>query len=84
MDTQAFFSYMHTALTPYHAARKNDDMLVRHGFQPISPDVEWRLVPGGRYVVMLDDGSNFAFVLPESTSRGFHLVCAHNDSRRCA
>lgn len=80
MDTQAFFSYMHTALTPYHAARKNDGHLVRHGFQPISPDVEWRLTPGGRYFVSLDDGTNLAFVLPATTPCGFHLVCAHNDS----
>lgn len=80
MNTQDFFSYMATALTPYHAARKNDGLLVRHGFQPISPDVEWRLAPGGRYFVSLKDGTNLAFILPETTPCGFHLVCAHNDS----
>ena len=80
MDTQAFFSYMHTALTPYHAARNSNDILVSHGFQPLSADAGWSLSPGGRYFISPGDGSNFAFVLPESTPRGFHLVCAHNDS----
>lgn len=80
MDTQAFFSYMTTALTPYHAARKSQDMLVAEGIPALDENADWALAPGGRYFLTTNDGTTIAFALPQGAPRGFRIVATHNDS----
>ena len=80
MDTQAFFSYMTTALTPYHAARKSQSMLVAEGVPALDENADWALTPGGRYFLTTNDGTTIAFALPHGTPRGFRIVATHNDS----
>lgn len=80
MDIQAFFSYMNTALTPYHAARESLSLLAEAGFSPLAWTDDWSLAPGGRYTVDLVDGMTFAFALPTGTPQGFRIVASHNDS----
>lgn len=80
MDTQAFFSYMTTALTPYHAARKSQDMLVAEGIPALDENADWALAPGGRYFLTTNDGTTIAFALPQGAPRGFRIVATHNDA----
>ena len=80
MDTEAFFSYMTTAFTPYHAARKSQDMLVAEGIAALDENADWALTPGGRYFLTTNDGTTIAFALPQGAPRGFRIVATHNDS----
>ena len=80
MDTEAFFSYMTTAFTPYHAARKSQDMLVAEGITALDENADWALAPGERYFLTTNDGTTIAFALPQGAPRGFRIVATHNDS----
>lgn len=80
MDTQAFFSYMNAALTPYHAARASQALLTDAGFAPLAWADDWQLAPGRRYSIDIADGMTVAFALPKVAPRGFRIACSHNDS----
>lgn len=74
------FPFLDTALTPYHAAQAAHEALLEEGFVALSPNSDWALQPTGRYLVDFCDGSIFAFVMPEHTPTGVHIVGAHTDS----
>lgn len=72
--------YLTTSLTAYHAAHYSTTLLQAAGFEALSLDEKWQLVPGGRYVIPNNDGMTIAFVLPENNWQGFHIIGTHNDS----
>ena len=74
------FPFLDTALTPYHAAQAAHNALLEEGFVALSPNSDWALQPTGRYLVDFCDGSIFAFVMPEHTPTGVHIIGAHTDS----
>ncbi len=80
MNTNDFFSYLDTGLTPYHAARKSQGMLAAKMIPCLEEYADWALTPGSRYFVMTKNGTTIAFALPEGRPRGFHIVATHNDS----
>ncbi|WP_105565098.1 M18 family aminopeptidase [Microbacterium halophytorum] len=65
----------------YHAAAEAERRLTGAGFTALDERDEWRIAPGGRYVVRRD-GSVIAFAVPDAAGplTPFAIVGAHTDS----
>ena len=66
MNKHDFFAFLDAALTPYHAADAANRFLAEKGFTALAPTADWSLTPGGRYLIDFNDGTIFAFVMPQN------------------
>lgn len=68
--------------SPWHAAHTMQQRLSAQRFQMLDEQEPWVLQPGGRYLVLRDDGSIIAFVLGRQASAksAFKIIGAHTDS----
>lgn len=80
MNKHDFFAFLDAALTPYHAADAANRFLAEKGFTALDPNADWSLTPGGRYLIDFNDGTIFAFVMPQNAPKGVHIIGAHTDS----
>lgn len=79
--TQAYFDFLASSPSPYHAAQQTGDILKAAGFTEVTQDEAWPSAPGGYFFT--DQGTLLAWVLPsgpESCPPSFAIVGAHFDS----
>ena len=50
-EQKQLFELLKAAVTPFHCVEKGRDILNSAGFETISYEEEWNLVPGGKYVM---------------------------------
>lgn len=85
--TKELLHFIEQSPSAFHAAANLKEMAEKAGYQVLSEQEEWSLVPGGRYVVLRNSSSVAAFAVPECFApkqgrdvKGFHIVAAHTDS----
>lgn len=64
----------------FQAADTVCELLKSAGFQVLEENDSWKLIPGGKYLVMRNMSSLIAFSLPTSDPTGFLIGAAHSDS----
>lgn len=84
---QELFSYIHNSPTNYHAVASASRILLDNGFTCLSERDSWNLIPGGKYFVIRNHSSLFAFRMPKQCSVTstkdpvtFQIVASHSDS----
>jgi aspartyl aminopeptidase len=75
-------SFLTDATTPFHAVAQMIKRLTPAGFTRLNDDVEWDIVPGGRYFLTRNDSSLVAFIAGSNCppGAGVRMVGAHTDS----
>lgn len=80
---QELFQYIKKSPTHLHAVASAASMLDSEGFIPLAEQDSWNLVPGGKYYVVRNQSSIFAFCMPMDFSAHpvhFQIVASHSDS----
>ena len=81
-ETELLFDLLERGISPAHAVSACEDRLVEAGFEQIDYGKEWKLVPGGRYVINHHDTTLFAFTVPEKWGEkepAVRIAAAHTD-----
>lgn len=80
---QELFQYIQKSPTHFHAVASAADILHSKGFTPLAEQDAWNLIPGGKYYVIRNHSSIFAFCMPENVSNhpmNFQIIASHSDS----
>ncbi len=80
---QELFQYIKKSPTNFHAIASAAAMLESKGFTQLAEHDAWNLIPGGKYYVIRNHSSMFAFRMPADLSQrpvNFQLVASHSDS----
>lgn len=64
----------------FHVVENFSKMLLKHGFQELKEEENYRVEKGGKYFIVRNGSSILAFVIPEKKMKGFHISSAHSDS----
>ena len=81
--TKEMLSFIQNSPSVYHVADNILQTCVQQGFVPLKEQEEWKLQPGGKYIVLRNDSAILAFVLPDKRAdeiKGFHITASHGDS----
>ncbi len=80
---QELFQYIKKSPTNFHAVASAADMLNLAGFTPLAEQDAWNLKAGGKYYVIRNHSSIFAFCMPTELSSqpmNFQIIASHSDS----
>jgi len=74
--------FLHRSPTPFHCVQNMVIELEEAGFELLSEEDCWRLLPGGRYMATRNDSSLVAFIVGQELSEAqrLRLIGAHTDS----
>lgn len=79
-DIRNLFGFIDKSPCAFYAVEQLARRLAQQGFQELREQEAWQIGGGGRYYVRRNGSSLIAFVLPEETPKGFHMVASHTDS----
>ena len=71
--TEKLLDFIEKSPTAFQAVDEMQKRLTENGFEVLSEKEYWKLIPGGKYLVI-------AFCIPEKESRVFHIMASHSDS----
>lgn len=80
---QELFSYIKKSPTNFHAIQSAVEMLQEQGFTPLQEQESWELKTGGKYYVVRNHTSLFAFRMPANPVQApcaFQIIASHSDS----
>jgi aspartyl aminopeptidase len=79
---ERFLDFLKRSPTPFHAVRNLVAELREAGFEALEEGERWQLRASGRYYVVRNESSLFAFALGsgDPVESGLHLMGAHTDS----
>lgn len=80
---QELFQYIKHSPTNFHAVASAADILNLAGFTPLAEQDSWNLAPGGKYYVIRNHSSIFAFRMPVEViahPMNFQIIASHSDS----
>ncbi|MCM1388286.1 MAG: M18 family aminopeptidase [Bacillus sp. (in: Bacteria)] len=79
---QDMFAFINESPTAFHAVANLENMLDKEGFIRLDEKESWKekVKLGGKYYVNRNGSALTAFVLPDKSPAGFHIVAAHSDS----
>lgn len=80
MPLKDLLTFLDDSPTAWHAIDSCRQRLNRHGFEEIHEGAQWKLRPGGRYLVTRQGASLCAFVMPLNTPTSMRLLASHTDS----
>ncbi|HBW36573.1 M18 family aminopeptidase [Desulfosporosinus sp. BICA1-9] len=82
MFAQELLNFIDQSPSAFHAVQSVKKILIPQGFQELSLQDKWSLVPGGNYFVSRNNSALIAFTigLGGLEDYGFHLIAAHTDS----
>lgn len=79
--TRDFFDFLKDSPSCFHAVENIRTELENSGFEQLTEDKRWKLVPGHKYYVARNGSSLIAFYLPsECVEKGFRICASHSDS----
>ena len=81
--TMEMLSFIQNSPSVYHVADNILQACVQQGFVPLKEQEEWKLQPGGKYIVLRNGSAILAFALPDKKAneiKGFHITASHGDS----
>jgi len=76
----AFLSFIEKSPSAFHAIKSLCDVLEHSGYEMLSEQADWQLVPGRGYYVTRNRSALIAFRLPEKGLGHFQIVASHSDS----
>lgn len=76
---EELLQFLDSSPTPWHAVENITNILKNKGFQLLEEKKQWKVVPGGKYVVVRG-GSLIAFVTPKKSPQTLKIVGSHTDS----
>lgn len=87
-QAKELLQFIEKSPTAFHAADNLKEMAKRTGYVELKEAEDWKLVPGGKYIVTRNGSSVAAFSIPKTfdpkkptaDAKGFHIVAAHSDS----
>ena len=71
--------YLQNSLTPYHAVKEAEGLLLRAGFTKLSETEDWQIAEGGKYYVVRG-GALVAFTVGALNEFSYKIVASHTDS----
>ncbi len=74
------FEFIKNSPTCYHAVETAKNMLNKNGFTELFEKEKWQLQGGGKYYVVCANSSIAAFVMPQKSYTGYHIIASHGDS----
>lgn len=81
--TTQMLSFIQNSPSVYHVADNILQACRQQGFAVLKEQEEWKLKPGGKYIVTRNASAVIAFVLPDIDTKeikGFHITASHGDS----
>lgn len=69
---------LEASLTPYHAVREAEKLLIQNGFTKLEESEKWKVSANGKYYVVRDGSALIAFKTGENFS--FTITASHTDS----
>ena len=78
--TRKLCDFIAGAPSCYHAITQGTLLLEKAGFQRLSEQEHWELVPGKSYYVIRSGSSMIAFHIPVRSPHHFQIVASHSDS----
>lgn len=72
-------SYLQNALTPYHAVREGEKLLIDAGFTKLLETEDWQIEEGGKYYIVRG-GALIAFIVGSLNEFSYKIVASHTDS----
>lgn len=72
-------SYLQNSLTPYHAVKEAEGLLLNAGFLKLSETEDWQIAEGGKYYVVRG-GALVAFTVGSLNEFSYKIVASHTDS----
>lgn len=87
-QAKELLQFIEKSPTAFHAADNLKEMAKKAGYEELEEAEDWKLVPGGKYIVTRNGSSVAAFSIPKTFDpkkqaadvKGFHIVAAHSDS----
>lgn len=77
---QSLLKFLNDSPVNFYAVKSIKQMLEDNGFTYLSLNDKWSLTPSGKYYVIQNDSSIFAFITPQHSPRRIHIISAHSDS----
>ncbi|MEI8095827.1 MAG: M18 family aminopeptidase [Spirochaetales bacterium] len=74
------FSFLHSALTPFHATGLLAEQLLKAGYREVAETEAWSFQPGDKLFLRRDSGSLAAWIAGSDPTAGFRIAAAHTDS----
>lgn len=78
--TEKLLDFIEKSPTAFQAVDEMQKRLTENGFEVLSEKEYWKLIPGGKYLVIRNNSALIAFCIPEKESRVFHIMASHSDS----
>lgn len=81
--TKEMLSFIQNSPSVYHVAYNILQACLQQGFILLREQEEWKLEPGGKYIVIRNDSAILAFTVPSvslEAIKGFHITASHGDS----
>ena len=80
---ESFIQFLKDSPVCFYAVDSLKKLFAEAGFNELSMEESWNLLPSGRYMVCIDDSAIIAFVLPEDLSGikapFYRMIGAHTD-----
>lgn len=81
MEKKFLFEILEKAVTPFHCVNTIGEELEKEGFVSLSYEENWKLVPGGKYLIRHHGTTLFAFTIGSEYQKGdmVRMAAAHTD-----
>ena len=81
MDTRInnLRAFLDASVSAYHAIANLSALMAKEGYQKLSEQDAWNLVPGGKYYLVRGGSAIIAFRVPMGEPAGFMLSASHSD-----
>jgi aspartyl aminopeptidase len=80
INVKSFFDFMNESITPYHAVKNVEEILLQNGFIELFENEVWKLDANKKYYVKRDDTSIIAFYGNNPINPSCHIIASHCDS----
>ncbi len=79
---QELLDYIDDSPSTFHVVENTKQLLMGQGFEELSPEKRWTLIPGRKYFVTRNNSALIAFIVGQGDVdlHGFRLIGAHTDS----
>ncbi len=72
-------AFLDASPSAYHAVSALEEMLKNVGYEKLSENRNWNLIPGGQYYLTRGGSALVAFRIPKGTPAGFMMSASHSD-----
>ena len=72
-------AFLDASVSAYHAIANLADLMAKEGYEKLSEQDAWNLVPGGKYYLVRGGSAIIAFRIPMGEPTGFMLSASHSD-----